>query len=154
MAELKNRVVVVDQIYHQAAGEMPSCVESRFSFDLEQVEQVYARRITLDEQWIALDTGWLNGAVSFVVLENLEGTGLQTIPTEKEQADINRRVVEIGCWDGKDTGHSVSYIQAVTVPFLSIFPTESDRFRPVDPSYVLLRCRSGTARILLHVYPR
>lgn len=140
----KARIGVVSLVYHQQTGSEPVSVESRFSRWLESDEQPYLRKLTIKEEWTALDGGWLK-EVGEVFLRNDEGK-FQVQPTDEERAAVMARVVEI------------AVVEPVVKQRLFVFgrirPLESLQFEPHDLTSLRLRCVSGTARCTLALFPR
>jgi hypothetical protein len=141
---MNSRITVVETVYHQPGDMQPSSVSPRFTRWLGSDEQPYIRTITLTEEWVALDQGWLKGQCGMVVIENEESKRLTFIPTPDEQDEIEARVIEVGYRGHKDQGGG---------SFL-VYPRENLRITPSDPDRIELRCRQGKARCTLHVYPR
>lgn len=136
----QDRVTVVEKVYHQTAGEEPFAVENTFSRNLKTQEQPYSRRCTATEEWQPLDCGWLKGNVGMLIISNLAGTGLTTIPSGDERAEIEKQVLEIcdeDCVDG-----------AWLIP-----PGEAMRGIPKDASRLCVRCQSGSIKYKLSLIP-
>lgn len=138
MPEVKDRLTIVECVYHQPFGEQPTVVEHRYSRELESKEQVYERRVTIGENWQPLDTGWIE-RLGLLVIANHEGHGLQRAPSDDERAAIAARVVEVGL-DGR----------AIWL----VLPGESMRATPATLSGLQVRCQRGEARCTIHAYPR
>lgn len=123
----KARVVVVENVYHQASTGEIVLTEGRFSRLLKSDEQPYGpRRLTLGGTWTPLDVGWVK-EVGFVILRN-------------ESKDTG---VDVGVWVGETT-------QAL----ITLAPGESLRFQPTDASAWCLRSQGEAARCVLTVLPQ
>lgn len=141
----KNRMTVVQYVYHQVPGEQPKLYESRFSRELTTIEQPYVRITQIGSEWIPLDLGWLKDCgVGTVVIENNEGQRFQVIPTKEEKEVISKREVEIAlCNEGEEPR-----------AFLFVPPTETVRFSPRCPNLLKIRCLQGHAKITIQVFPK
>jgi len=141
---VKARITVVETIAHVGMDlgfTSPTGVEARWWRPVASAEQVYQRRLMAGPSWQPLDSGWIE-QVGMVVVENVEGHGLQVIPTPEEKAAIAARVVELGLMG--DEGDCRD--------FACVLPGEHLRLQPTQP--VHLRCRAGEARVVVTVYPR
>ena len=136
-----SRFVFVGNAYFQSVDESPQVVELQLSEELASSEQPWSRKLKVGPDWKALDFGWLDGQVGFLVLQNEEGKRFQTIPTRSERAETMARIVEV-----KFEANGVT--AAVLV--------RPGRFLACEPegaSRVYVRCRSGEARCTLTAYP-
>lgn len=139
MAKPKDRLTVVETVYHRPFGQDPTAVETGFTRELKTAEQVYTRRLTATEDWQSLDCGWLESCSSLSI-ENLAGKNLQVVPSEEERAEIAKQVIEI-CplgWDG--------------FPWL-VYPGESMRACPSMVTALRIRCLSGKAKFIVSLVP-
>ena len=142
MAEVKDRITVVEKVYHQSVGEQPTQADVVFVRNLLTKEQPYVRHVKVGENWTPVDYGWLN-SVSFVVIQNDEGKFV-VVPTPEELATVMARVVD------------VSFKESVGHGSLQIPPGESLRCSPSDDTStkaLCLRCRSGVAQVTITAYP-
>ncbi len=139
MNDIKNRITVVETVYHQVMGDQPDCLESRFTREVESQEQPYRRNCKVGEEWQALDTGWLD-EVSMLVIRNEEGTNLQVHPTEEQKADLAKKVLLLSSTDS-----STNWL---------ILPGESFRGVPSTVKNLEVRSQSGTIRFILYATPR
>lgn len=140
---VKNRVTVVEQLYHRAFGDQPVQFESRWSRELNSSEQAYERRLTIGDQWEDFDAGWIK-RVGMFAIRNEEGRNLQRIPTEEERDKINEKVVEIFF---VSEGTSAPFPEA----HLFVYPGETAKGCPAVKMKV--RCRSGSARCTVFIIP-
>lgn len=144
MADIKDRITVVETVYHQSAlsGET-TVVESRFSRKLETVDQPYKRQLVATEVWTPLEFGWLEKGVSVFVVQNEAGKHLQKQPTEEEKKEIDQQVLLIGL--NSNVASSLWVIP----------PGESMRgsIALLSPS-LWIRCEKGSAPYILHAYPK
>lgn len=137
----KDRLTVVETVYHQRWGENPISIESRFGRELTTHEQPYSRECVATEEWQPLDLGWLNTNVGQLVILNREGSLLQfqTYPTAEVREEMATRIIELTTGDDD--------------PWF-IPPGESHRGWPSKPENLRIRCQNGTARYTLHLIPR
>lgn len=101
MAEPKDRLTVVENVYHQAIsdGQGPTQFESRYSRELDTKEQVYQRRTKVGEDWEPLDFGWIE-KVGLLLIRNEEGKFTE-IPTDEENQRTQRKILEVAyCSEG------------------------------------------------------
>lgn len=137
------RLSVVETVYHQAVGEPARAVPSRFSRWLRSTEEEsFQRSVRVGEDWTPVEASWVVEA-SHLMLENREGRALVAVPTDRERAETEARVVEMG----------VLAEGGGVVPFLRVPPGESCRFTPAELSRLRVRCLHGRARCLLTVVP-
>lgn len=146
MAILKDRLVVVETVYHQPTGEQPTAVESRFSRDLQTVEQPYQRQLTATEEWKPLDCGWIKDA-GMLVIQNLEGK-FQANPTDEERAEAAARVLEVSYREDQDPNMDVSRHGWL------IYPGESFRGCPSNLDLLAVRSQYGSLRLSVFIIPR
>ncbi len=143
-----SRVCVNEQVYHQEAGQDPTIAESQFERHLKTNEQAYYRKLDVkDDEWIPLPVGWIKDC-SILYLRNEEGKNLTVIPTAEQKQDTAARVIQIALYD-RNT-------KRVHEPFAEIHPYgESARFTPVKEQleYYRIRCKAGTATMILHLMP-
>jgi len=135
---MKSMMTVVSVV--NFAGHGPACppVESRYEVPVQSEEQPYLRYFTVEEEAKFLDTGWVEDH-SLLVVRNEEGKGLPTNPTDEERAALEERVVELY------GGESVFRIL--------IHPKRSVQLTLSCTKGLMMRCRKGSARITLAVFP-
>ena len=146
--DIKDRLTVVESVYHQPFGESPVEIPSRFSRNLKTREQVYSRRLTATEDWQSLECGWLGNAVGMLVISNDEGKNQQANPTDEERKALAAKVLELCHSDASRTMHSPARRGEWLIP-----PGESMRGCPVAAQQLLIRCQSGAAKFTLHLIP-
>lgn len=70
MPNTRNRITVVEQIYHQVSGQNPTAISSGFSREVKSPEQVYSRTPPNGiGDWEKLNLGWVENP-SMVVIRN------------------------------------------------------------------------------------
>lgn len=139
--ELGDRMTTVLHCHHEHIGEQPVSVNLTEQLILSTVEQAYQRRFESKNSCQAVDTGWFNGVgVGRIIIENTEGQGMTTIPTDEVKKDIESRIVELSfgeegdCWLVRPGGFFIG-----------------------DPSSVKRlkhRCQNGTAKCRITVMPK
>jgi hypothetical protein len=147
MKTLKDRLTVVETVYHQPAGEPPVSVDFRFSRDLDSVEQSYRRQLTATEDWKSLDHGWIEQA-GMLVIQNLEGK-FRANPTDEERAEAAAKVLEVAHRVDEDPAAGV-WDCAVWL----VLPGESFRGCPSDIKRLVVRSRSAPLRFSVFILPR
>lgn len=138
MAQLKDRLTVVEQVYHQPADEQPDGFESKFSCELHDREQVYQRRTRVGEERKPVDLGWLN-RVSMLVISNETGKNLQVQPSKEEKKEMDEKVLEVS-FDGCEHGWL-------------ILPGHTMRAKPSDISSLRIRCLKGATKYSVVAIP-
>jgi hypothetical protein len=175
-----NRIVVVENVYHQSAeGLNPTHVYPRYTQFLTTDEQPYLRHTKVEEEWVALDTGWLKEC-SLIVIENMEGSFPFFNPTPEQVAEAVKKVIEIGFSSdleevqramvkvevdphtGRKMGRTMhsptreEQAKQGVMEFeaqLIIPPLQSQRIIPISPRKIHLRCRSGVAKVSIAAFP-
>lgn len=139
MAEAKNRLTVVEKVYHQVMGEgATDMVDNRFYRELKTEEQVYQRKLKATEEWQKLDCGWITEC-GMLAIKNEEGLFHNTLPTPEERAEVATHVLELG-------------IGAQEASW-QVLPQESMRGCPMSLQSIYVRCRHGTAKFTLTLFP-
>jgi len=134
---MPSRLVISETVYHQNHDADPTSADSCFSRTLASDEQPYSRRVVIGEAWQPLDCGWVEQA-SMLVLANQEGRFVQVIPTQAERDTMAAKIVEVGY------GDMAAWL---------VRPGESFRAEPADLKAIRVRCRSGSAKCQLTVFP-
>lgn len=172
-----NRIVVVENVYHQGSDGMPTThVYPRYTQFLTTDEQPYQRHTKIGEEWSRLDTGWLTEC-SLIVLENMEGLFQFRNPTKEEVEEAKKKVIEIGFvsdyvayqqelikvevdpLSGKKLGrtmHSPPTRGTASMeiePVLQIPPLQSQRIIPISPRMIYVRSRFGVTRMTITAFP-
>jgi hypothetical protein len=137
----RNRLTVVETIYHWLRDGQPIFVQQGWNRLLDSDEDGYKRRVVVKQEWQQLDLGWLKSKpLSAVYLAN-EREQQAVNPSPEEQAAIEAKVVEVG--------FAESGIHAA----FQIRPGESMRACPIDADRLYLRSRAGIARINILAIP-
>lgn len=144
------RITVVEQIHF----ESPDFPKSRTIAYCDQVgeEQPYERILRIGPEWQKLDPGWLQDA-SLLLLHNLEGTSLQVQPTPEERDEIAKRVIVVGVCNESEYAN-MHDPEPVMLPFGFARPGRSLRLEPTELFQYRVRCANGTAKAVMHLFPR
>ena len=137
----KDRLIVVESIYHQPASGDPTSFDSRFGVELASQEQPYERTTTVGEEWTQLSLGSWITECRMLVLRNEEGNDLRVTPSPEMKAALEAKVLELSDANGPS---SVTWL---------IAPGTSMRGRPSDLSSLRIRSASGTIKFTVCLYP-
>ena len=148
MRQIKDRLTVRETVYHHPFGHNPQAIETRFSHELENTEQLYERHLQVTEEWQPLDCGWLKDKAGMLIIQNDEGQFLYVNPTDEEREATAKKTVEIGY------GHHKHDFGTIGNHCWLIPPGESMRARPSHVSNLAIRCQSGVAEITLYLIPK
>lgn len=144
---VKDRITVVERVYHQRFGEQPVQMESRFGRELSDGEQPYIRtgvNCKATEKWGLIDSGWIRTA-GMIIIVNEEGKFRQIKPTEEEREESNKKILEVA--------YLCSGVLASNNHRWFVLPGESMRACPSDIKSLGIRCQSGEAKFTICVYP-
>ena len=77
----RNRLTCVLSLYHEQSGEEPEGVRSAFSSPLSVNAQSYTRRLSVQEEPVSFDMGWLQPEqAGYLLIENISrGDGAPTV---------------------------------------------------------------------------
>lgn len=138
--EIKNRITVVETIYHQEFGENPVMVESRYSRELESYDQPYERKLTATTAWTPLDTGWIKEC-GLLVIKNRESHMMMQIPTPEEKEELAKKIL------------TVSYRHQGRTGWL-ILPGETMKAHPNTLGDLGICSLHGNVKYKLYLYPK
>lgn len=136
----KSRIGCRVQAFHQQPNAPPAVADPAWGRFVESDEQPWVRQLTVGPEWQALDCGWVERA-GLMVLQNTEGKFPQVIPTEEERAAVAARVVEL------------AYKPCPAFATWVVRPGAAHVGEPGDVKLLRVRCRSGTARCTLYLFP-
>ena len=143
--ETRGRLTVTEMVYHQVPGEQPTIWETQYVRSVDREAQPYLRRCKATEEWQPLDLGWSTewpDGASLLTLRNEEGK-FAVNPTDEERAESEAKVIELAAIAG---GQLVGVIL--------IRPNSQDmRLEPTNLRSLRIRCRSGTARYTMCLFP-
>ena len=146
-SKAEEKLTIVEQIYHQAPGEDPTSYSHSYWRVLPVTgEQVLQRRQEAIELWKKIDLVWFEKSpFSMFMIRSEEGKFPHTIPTEEMRATAESKILEVGfCKTGETEVQSTH---------LLVYPNEMARFSP-EPGYEwYVRCKNGSARYTLFVFP-
>lgn len=140
MGEPKDRITVVETIYHQPFGLDPFSVENRYDRELETKEQPYHRLCKATEEWEPLDCGWLASRASLLHIKNDEKLGAEILPTEEEKEEHAKHVL------------SISFRQIIRVD-CEIHPGETMHISPISLEEIYIRSDHGDTQFALTLFP-
>ena len=152
----KDRLTIKEIVYHQQVGEQPIQVERAFERNLETQDSAYAGKPKrmLEDQWEAIDVGWLSKGVGTFYITNEEGKGLQRKPSPEEIAAIAARVIEVCFTDAEGNPTGTDAEGNPTGMVFVVPPGESFRATPRDISRLRIRSTSGPLKYSLWLFPR
>ena len=153
-AAQQDSMTVVEQIYHQPAGEEPTAYHHSFVRKLTVQEQPYSRKIKVGEGWQPLDLGWFADkpdAVGMVQVVNNEGRFTQTQPTDEERVAAAAKVI---CLVSRVIDAGIGGMLAEDSFCWLIRPGESFRGSSTDATRIWIRCQFGVAQATVNVFPR
>jgi hypothetical protein len=139
----RGRLNVIEAVHHAAADGQVLTAETRFLRILESDDQPYMRRAKCGSTWEQLDTGWIEGMPSMVVLRNDEGH-FNIQPTKEQRDEVNSRIIEVGV--GDQTIHPFAYVR----------PGQSIRLEPSASLFIsvpMLNNQVRFARYTIYAFP-
>lgn len=140
---VKDRITVVEMVYHQHYGDSPTSLEHRYTRWLDSDEQVFTRRSKAIESWEPVDYGWIDPhKCGLLVLTNQEGNFTRTNPTDEEREEAAAKVIEL----------AYETLNGISPPWY-VLPGESMRAHPSNLDQLMIRSQSGKARYTLNLYP-
>lgn len=133
------RLTVVESVHHVAADGTPTTAGVPFQRWLDTDDPPYRRTGTASGEWSPLpvpdrDTG-------VMVLANLRAVRA-TVPTPGEAEAESACVLEVSFFDDGPIIHAI------------VRPGEDMRVEPADASSILVRCRNGSAKYSVTLFPR
>lgn len=144
---LRDRMTVVDKVYHQPQNGDAYCCETTFERWLNDEESVYSRKIKVGSEWKLLHLGWFTDdskPVGMLVMRNNEGTHLQALLSDEEKDQLSKRVLEVGV----SIGDRDEFVPVFLVP-----PGESNRVVP-SATPLCVRCLGGECSFTVFAFPR
>jgi hypothetical protein len=150
--QFRDRMTVVEKIYHQPANGEAFCCETTFERTLNDEESVYSRKVKATEEWKPLDYGWItenNQKVGMLVIRNDEGKNIQRLPSDEEKVELAGKILEIGCLQAAQ--ESTGDRHCVFVPLFHILPGESMRGVPANQD-IQVRSLKGSGQISYTVF--
>lgn len=134
-------ITVVESTYFRKTTRTePITNITRFSRQLKTKEQDYFRTLTIGEEWLRIDCGWLQNNVGMLLVTNEQGAAGDTTPTPQERSDEAAKIVEL------------SYTRESQQSWL-IYPQESMRGVPSAATDLYVRCQKGEAEVSFHLLP-
>lgn len=92
-------ITVIDQLYFQETGEMPSHYDRRWQARVStNGDAPYLKRLRVGSEWQSIDLGWVD-FVHTIRIENCEGTNLERALSATELDALEEKIVELsGGW--------------------------------------------------------
>tara|TARA_R110000751_G_scaffold85890_1_gene171249 strand:+ start:962 stop:1435 length:474 start_codon:yes stop_codon:yes gene_type:complete len=133
-----DRVTARLDLYHEQEDEQTNHFNSIFSeFVSQSGDPVYSRKIKVGEEWVSLDTGWLEES-SYILIQNIKKK-YRTMPDEEEVACEKKKTVRIRSGNGEGW----------------IIKNGSFFFgNPSEMSKVQIKCEYETTQIEIHIFPK
>lgn len=138
---LRDRMTIVEKVYHQPQTGEAYCCETVFERWLDDEESVYSRKMKVSEEWKLLHFGWFSDdgkPVGMLVIRNDEGRDLQRLPSDEEKTKTASLILEIGVHD---------------LPLFDVFPGESFRATPSGQD-LYVRCLGGECSFTVFAFPK
>jgi hypothetical protein len=130
------RLVVVEQVHHQERGASPTSLDTRYSVELSSDEQLYVRRLGVNEELARIDFGWAKEPAMLVLRHERPVRSVH--PSAEEAAADGARRVEVLVGDRA---------------FAVVRPGCSLRLEPSAGAELNVRCTQGSAKCTLMVVP-
>jgi hypothetical protein len=156
------RTTVTDSVYHQKAGDhQPTHEPLTFYVLHETAVKPYSREVTLTEEWVPVDLGWVaetGQPPSMILVVNLEGKyAAARLPSDAERAAVAAAMVEIGVAPAASNEKNRTHFSPKAAPTEATWKVSPGRHARVEPavdvSRLRLRCREGQAVVKLIVFP-
>lgn len=135
---MQARVTVVEQVSYQ--GDTDLAFSQPPFTRMVSSEQPYQRVVTIGEEWVPLDLGWVKEP-GMVLVAN-KAPVRQTYPTPEEAKVAGNAVVEL----------TFNIAGTHSIPNIEILVGEDTRICPLAP--IMVRCRSGRAQIVVTAIPK
>lgn len=132
------RITVVESVYYALDGRDPVECHGEYSAKTMSDQQPYVKQITVGEDWMPIDLGWLR-SVGEIHVANRAGTGLQKVPTDAERAVTNAKVLQIAGYGN--------------VPIALARAGRTARFEPCDATTLKIRCLCGETECIVSLFP-
>ncbi|MFA5376323.1 MAG: hypothetical protein WC455_11315 [Dehalococcoidia bacterium] len=127
MPNTTNRITVVEHVYHQVAGHDPTAIDSVFTREVTETEQVYTRKSPkgLSTEWEPLDTGWVKDPSMIFI-----------------------------CNDAKEGTIEIMFLGGAVMDRLLVLPSETQRLTVPDATRLRIRRQEGIGQYTLTAIPR
>ena len=144
----RDRITVVESVYHHVHDHQVTEYGSKFSEELESAGKPALQvRCDVGESWqMLIDIATSQPAnCSQLLVKSLAGRYTTVYPTADERAIEEAKVLEVCCFDSPDL--------AGIKPQWLIYPRKSMRGQPSDVRQLMIRCRKGAASYLVTLIP-
>lgn len=155
--QFRDRMTVVEKVYHQPKNGEAFCCETTFERHLNDEESVYSRKKKATEERQPLDYGWItenNQKVGMLVIRNDAGKNVQRLPSEEEKVELAKKILEVGCLVSvpAEVYPQEIAVHETFVPLFWILPGESMRGVPADSSRLQIRSLKGGGPVAYTVF--
>lgn len=142
----QDRLTITQRVHHEHLGDPPQSLECMFSRALKVSDECYVtRRMKPRLDWQPLDLGFYAECpqnIGMICIQNLTGWAQAVNPTESEQQELDRSIVE------------VAFSSSDPEDFLEVWPGMLVPFCFSKPESVRVRCRTAKTRFMVFVIPR
>lgn len=139
----KTRITIVNSAYFQPVDGDPKLFDRKWSQALTTDEEPYQRKMKVGEEWQPLESGWLNGEASLLVIQNLKPRFDHNL-SEAELKEVEEKAVELG---------SALYTDQKSVQVFSTVSVGRDvQIEPIGR--LMIRCAKGEAQVQYTFYPK
>lgn len=169
--QIRNRVGVVETVFFQGTDQEAKAYDTRFHRWLNSRQVPYTNDTEVGEEWQPINTAHLKD-VSYLILENLEGSSMTKIPSEQEIFELDKKLLLVSF--GKSVASSMLSPQQpkkeyrdmhspkkevnieegfAYTPDLGIPPGETNRFSALDLNRIMVRAAEGKVTYRIIAYP-
>lgn len=142
--DMRPRITVVQQIYHQVQGNDPTVLDGGFTRWLDSDEQPFLRKCKASEGWQKLEVGWIEQAGQLTIVNGAGKPHNFVQPSEEEKKAEGLKVLEVGI-----------EVDGNVVPCWQVPPGENLRAMPLcELSRIMVRCRQGEVRFSVFLIPK
>ena len=133
----RDRLTARLDVYYEQADSGPTQISCSYVTTLpKSEEQVYIRKITVEEEWEPLDLGWVEN-VGTILLENRKKI-FQNVPTPEEMESEEKKVIFI-----RNKKETIGW----AIPAGGFFMAAT-RGEEIE-----VRCLSGSTKAVVNVFP-
>ncbi len=145
-----NRIAVVEMVYFQETGVSPIAITTRFSRKLHSDEQPCIRKIKIGQDWLPVEMGWVRDC-GMLVINNDEGK-FKTNPSEDQLATVSKMIVEVAVQPPEEKNRNMHSPPKIGPQLFAVIPPQ-ESLRLIPSGNLVVRCRSGIARITINAFP-
>lgn len=170
----KPKLIVIKSVHHRNADGKVESLVVRHTRELASEDDPLMRTITVGEQWVKIDTAWIQ-PIGYFSFRNNGWKPFQVVPTPDQMKEAWSRVIEVGysvpkqivqakpvpydkrnprtAFDNEIQSISVNEIIQEIEPFWLIYPGESQDGRPVPNKDIYVRCQHGQTYLTIFALP-